>query len=132
MNRTFRFADYRWKFTFGLNPEKKFGSASIWVIGIFLHGSSICLIINTLTKKCSRTIFSEPLAMTLPYGRNTHEVEKRIRHEALNQTARKACQTLAMQHIHVSQSSLIRALRLMGSVNPEVRTSGYVGIDDFA
>ena len=70
--------------------------------------------------------------MTLPYGRNTHEVEKRIRHEALNQTARKACGTLAMQHIQVSQSSLIRALRLMGSVNPEVRTSGYVGMDDFA
>ena len=70
--------------------------------------------------------------MTLPYGRNTHEVEKRIRHEALNQTARNACGTPAMQHIQVSQSSLIRALRLMDSVNPEVRTSGYVGIDDFA
>lgn len=102
-----------------------------------LLGSRTLLILDVRhffcrNKKCGRTIFSEPLAMTLPYGRNTHEVEKRIRHEALNQTARKACGTLAMQHIQVSQSSLIRALRLMGSVNPEVRTSGYVGIDDFA
>ena len=70
--------------------------------------------------------------MTRPYGRHTYEVEKRIRHEALGQTARKARETLAMQHIQISQSSLIRTLRLMGSVNPEVRTSGYVGMDDFA
>ena len=83
-------------------------------------------------RKCGHTIFSEPLAMTRPYGRHTYEVEKRIRHEALGQTARKARETLAMQHIQISQSSLIRTLRLMGSVNPEVRTSGYVGMDDFA
>ena len=82
--------------------------------------------------KCVHTIFSEPLAMTRPYGRHTYEAEERIRHEALGQTARKACETLSMQHIQVSQSSLIRTLRLMGSVNPEVRTSGYVGMDDFA
>ena len=82
--------------------------------------------------KCAHTIFSEPLAMTRPYGRHTYEAEGRIRHEALGQTARKACETLAMQHIQISQSSLIRTLRLMGSVNPEVRTSGYVGMDDFA
>ena len=82
--------------------------------------------------KCGHTIFSEPLAMACPYGRHTHEAADRIRHEALGQTARKACETLAMQHIQVSQSSLIRTLRLMGSVNPEVRTSGYVGLDDFA
>ena len=82
--------------------------------------------------KCGHTIFSEPLAMTRPYGRYTNEAEDRIRHEALGQTARKACETLAIQHIQVSQSSLIRTLRLMGSVNPEVRTSGYVGMDDFA
>ena len=30
---------------------KNFGSASIWVIDMFLHGSSICLIINILTSK---------------------------------------------------------------------------------
>ena len=83
-------------------------------------------------KKCGRTIFSEPLAMTRPYGRHSYEAEERIRHEALGQPARKGCETLAMQHIQISQSSLIRTLRLMGSVNPEVRTSGYVGLDDFA
>ena len=70
--------------------------------------------------------------MTRPYGSHSCEAEERIRHEALGQTARKACETLAMQHIQVSQSSLIRTLRLMGGVNPEVCTSGYVGIDDFA
>ena len=31
--------------------SKNFGSASIWVIDMFLHGSSICLIINILTSK---------------------------------------------------------------------------------
>ena len=82
--------------------------------------------------KCAHAIFSEPLAMARPYGRHTCEAEERIRHEALGQTSRKACETLAMQHIQVSRSSLIRTLRLMGSVNPEVRTSGYVGLDDFA
>ena len=34
--------------------------------------------------------------------------------------------------IYVSASACIRVLRLMGKVNPEVRTSGYVGMDDFA
>lgn len=102
-----------------------------------LLGSRTLLILDVRhffchNRKCGRTIFTEPLAMALPYGRNTHEVERRIRHEALNQTARKASGTLAMQHIQVSQSSLIRTLRLMGSANPKVRTSGYVGMDDFA
>ena len=70
--------------------------------------------------------------MTHPYGRHTHEVEERIRHEALCQTARKASETLAMQHIQISASACIRVLRLLGRVNPEVRTSGFVGLDDFA
>jgi len=70
--------------------------------------------------------------MTHPYGRHTYEVEKRIRHEALEQTARKASETLAMQHIQISASACIRVLRLMGRANPQVRTSGYVGLDDFA
>ena len=35
----------------GHSYKKSFGSASIWVIDMFLHGSSICLIINTLTSK---------------------------------------------------------------------------------
>ena len=102
-----------------------------------LLGSRTMLILDVRhfvcsNKKCGQAIFCEPLAMTRPYGRHTYEAEDRIRHEALHQTARQACETLAMQHIQVSQSSLIRTLRLMGSVNPEVRTSGYVGIDDFA
>ena len=102
-----------------------------------LLGSRTLLILDVRhfvckNKKCGHAIFSEPLSMTHPYGRHTYEAEERIRHEAVGQTARKACETLAMQHIQVSQSSLIRTLRLMGSVNPEVRTSGYVGLDDFA
>jgi hypothetical protein len=60
--------------------------------------------------------------MTRRYGRHTYEAEERIRHEALGQTARKASETLAMQHIHISASAIIRTLRLIGKVNPEVRT----------
>ena len=82
--------------------------------------------------ECGRKIFAEPLAMTRPYGRHTYEVEERIRHEALGQTARKASETLSRQHIWTSASACIRVLRLMGRVNPEVRTSGFVGMDDFA
>ena len=81
---------------------------------------------------CSQKIFVEPLSMTHLYGRHTHEVEKRIRHEALGQTARRASETLDMQHIKVSPSAVIRTLRRMGRANPEVRTSGFVGLDDFA
>ena len=33
------------------SSKKVFGSASIWVIDMFLHGSPIYLIINTLTSK---------------------------------------------------------------------------------
>ena len=82
--------------------------------------------------ECERKIFAEPLAMTRPYGRHTYEVEERIKNEALGQTARKASETLSMQHIWISASACIRVLRQMGRVNPEVRTSGYVGMDDFA
>ena len=105
--------------------------------GTELLGSRTLLILDVrhfvcTNKKCGQAIFSEPLAMARPYGRHTYEAEKHIRHEALHQTARKACETLAMQHIQISQSALIHTLRLMGRVNPEVRTSGYVGLDDFA
>ena len=82
--------------------------------------------------KCDRRIFAEPLTMTHSYGRHTYEVEKRIQHEALGQTARKVSETLAMQHIQIGPSTCIRMLRLMGKDNPKVRTSGYVGLDDFA
>ena len=81
---------------------------------------------------CDRRIFEEPLTMTHSYGRHTYEVEKRIQHEALGQTARKASETLAMQHIQIGPSTCICMLRLMGKDNPKVRTSGYVGLDDFA
>jgi len=99
--------------------------------------SHTTLILNTrhfvcTNPKCDRRIFAEPLTMTHSYGRHTYEVEKRIRHEALGQTARKASETLAMQHIQIGASTCIRMLRLMGKDNPEVRTSGYVGLDDFA
>ena len=83
-------------------------------------------------KECEKRIFAEALAMTHSYGRHTYDVEARVRHEALGQTARKASETLALQHIRISASSCIRMLRLMGRANPEVRTSGYVGLDDFA
>ena len=81
---------------------------------------------------CIRKIFVEPLAMTHLYGRHTHEVEKRIRHESLGQTSRRASETLDMQHIKVSPSAIVRTLRQIGHANPDVRTSGYVGLDDFA
>ena len=102
-----------------------------------LLDSHTTLILNTrhfvcTNPKCDRRIFAEPLAMTHSYGRHTYEVENRIRHEALGQTARRASETLAMQHIHIGASTCIRMLRLMGKDNPEVRTSGYVGLDDFA
>ena len=102
-----------------------------------LLGHHTTLILKTrhmvcINRDCGKKIFAEPLAMTHPYGRHSYEVEERIRHEALGQTARKASETLAMQHIRISTSAIIRTLRLMGRVNPEVRTSGYVGLDDFA
>ena len=95
-----------------------------------LLGSRTLLILDVRhyvchNKECGRTIFTEPLAMTHPYGRNTYEVEKRMHHEALNQTARKACETLAMQHIQVSQSSLIRTLRMRWAAS----TRKYVPAD---
>ena len=82
--------------------------------------------------KCERKTFAEPLMMTHSYGRHTYEVENRIRQESLELTARKASKTLAIQHIQISASSCIRVLRSMGRINPQVRTSGYVGLDDFA
>jgi len=83
-------------------------------------------------RSCSKHVFSEPLSMVRPYGRYTYEVEHRIRHEALGQTGRRASESLGIQHIRTSASSCVRMLRRMGNGNPEVRTSGYVGIDDFA
>ena len=67
-----------------------------------LLGHHTTLILKTrhmvcINRDCGKKIFAEPLAMTHPYGRHSYEVEERIRHEALGQTARKASETLAMQ-----------------------------------
>lgn len=81
---------------------------------------------------CSRNIFSEPLALAGRYGRMSHEASSRVRHEALNQPARAASATLGMQHILASPSTCLRMACWLGDGNPELRTSGYIGIDDFA
>ncbi len=81
---------------------------------------------------CNRKTFSEPLVFVDRYGRMCHEAESRIRYEALNQPARAASASLRGQHIMVSASTCLRAARRLGEFNPEVATSGYIGIDDFA
>jgi len=81
---------------------------------------------------CKKRFFAEPLIMSAPYRRMTNDVYERIRHEALNQSAPCAVQTLAFSHIHTSASACHRLVRCVGSANPTVRSSGYVGIDDFA
>lgn len=82
--------------------------------------------------ECARKIFAEPLRMASPYMRMTHDVHERVRYESLNQPAASAVRTLSYQHIHTSASTCHRLVRRIGASNPEVRTSGYVGIDDFA
>lgn len=82
--------------------------------------------------ECGRSIFSEPLRLASPYMRMTHGVRRRMLHESLNQSAPRAVDTLRTEHISVSASTCQRAVRRLGASNPHVRTSGYVGIDDFA
>ena len=83
--------------------------------------------------ECTCRTFSEPLKIAGPYSRMTYEVDKRVRYESLNQSARLACESLSMQHIHVGKSTCIRRAKALGSKNPEdIKTSGYVGIDDLA
>ncbi len=81
---------------------------------------------------CNKKTFAEPLRMASPYMRTTHDVYERIRHESLNQPAASAVRTLSYQHIRTSASTCHRLVRRIGTSNPEVHTSGYVGIDDFA
>lgn len=100
-------------------------------------GREVTLVVTTRhfrcrNAKCARKIFAEPLKMASPHMRMTHEVHERIMHEALNQPAASAVRTLSCQHIRTSASTCHRLVRRMGSSNPQVRTSGYVGIDDFA
>lgn len=82
--------------------------------------------------ECDKRTFAEPLAIASPYMRTSHEVHKRIVHEAIHQTARSAVSSLSLQHIKTSASTCQRILRKLGAENPDVRTSGYVGLDDFA
>ena len=81
---------------------------------------------------CRKKVFSEPLAFADRYSRMSHEASSRIRHEVLNQAARAASCTLSRQHILVSPSTCLRWARKLGEGNPVLRTSGYIGIDDFA
>ena len=83
--------------------------------------------------ECICHTFSEPLKMAGPYSRMTYEVDERVRYEALNQSARLACESLSKQHIHVGKSTCIRRAKALGNKNPDgIRTSGYIGIDDLA
>lgn len=83
-------------------------------------------------QECSRKIFSEPLVLAQPYQRSSNEVKRRVLHESLNQASRAAVSTLSLQNINVSQSTCQRMAHKMGLENPNVKTSGYVGLDDFA
>lgn len=82
--------------------------------------------------ECEKNIFVEPLSFARPYARHTDSVEEQIRHEALCQTAGKAARPLSRHNIKISPSSVTRRLHVMGKDNPDIRTSGYVGLDDFA
>lgn len=81
---------------------------------------------------CRRKVFSEPLAFADRYGRMSRDVALRVREESLVQPGRSASATLRRQHILVSGSTCLRVVRRLGESNPWVRTSGYIGIDDFA
>lgn len=84
-------------------------------------------------KKCERKIFAERTVIADAYQRKSREVMEKVRHEAINQPASAAVRTLSMQNISVSASLCHRLVRKIGAKNPDVvRTSGYVGIDDFA
>lgn len=63
----------------------------------------------------------------------THEVEQRVLYESINQSALLASESLARQHIQVSKSSYTLKVKSLGKANPmNVKTSGYVAIDDLA
>lgn len=83
-------------------------------------------------KECDRKIFAERTPVAGAYQRMTGEVMDKVRHEAINQPARSAVETLSTQNIAVSVSTCHRIVRKAGASNPEVHSSGYVGIDDFA
>lgn len=82
--------------------------------------------------ECKRKTFSEPLKLASRYSRMSSEVSSRVLYESLNQSGRLANESLSRQHITVSKSTCIRRARGMGVENPDVKTSGYIAIDDFA
>lgn len=81
---------------------------------------------------CPQKYFAEPLPLAGRYARMSREVASRVLEESLFQPSRSACETLRRQHISVSRSTCLRMANRQGCRNPEVPTSGYVGIDDFA
>lgn len=83
-------------------------------------------------KKCEKRSFAEPLKMAQPYARMTNEVSKRVEYASLNQSARLASNSLAMQNIKVSKSTCIRRATKLGERNLDVVCSGYIAIDDWA
>ena len=100
-------------------------------------GSHTTLILETRlfrckSKNCSKGSFAEPLKVAKPYARMTNDVSRRVEYASLNQSARLASNTLAMQNIRVSNSTCIRKAVRLGEKNPGVRCSGYIAIDDWA
>lgn len=85
-----------------------------------------------INPECSCRTFSEPLKVAGSYSRMTHDVETRVLYESLNQSARLASESLSRQHIRISKSACTLKAKSLGKVNPEIRTSGYVAIDDLA
>ena len=83
-------------------------------------------------KNCVKKSFVEPLDVAQPYARMTNDASRRIEYASLNQSARLASNTLAMQNIRVSNSTCIRKVARLGEKNPKVTCSGYVAIDDWA
>lgn len=100
-------------------------------------GSHTTLVVETRlfrcrNKNCEKQSFAEPLKIARPYARVTDEVSKRVEYASLNQSARLASNSLALQNIKVSKSTCIRKATKLGEKNPDVVCSGYVAIDDWA
>lgn len=85
-----------------------------------------------VNRNCGKKSFTEPLKVARPYARMTNDASKRVEYTSLNQPARLASNTLAMQHIMVSNSTCLRKACKFGEKNPDVVCSGYVAIDDWA
>ena len=100
-------------------------------------GSHTTLILETRlfrckNKNCRKGSFAEPLKVAKPYARMTNDACRCVEYASLNQSARLASSTLAMQNIRVSNSTCIRKAGRLGEKNPDVRSSGYIAVDDWA